>query len=792
MRDAATLEPVPCVTLRTVHWITLRSDRNGVIAFYEPGLMNAQVWFETLGPPWELPDDWLGFPGQALLTVPGGAGELLVTQTGQPTDCAPGDSDSQLVQSGIPPEMHGVRVLDAETERGVPLVELRGNGRTWVTDSAGWAAIYEPGWLGTTEDFELVSHGYTSTSATLDLSVDGRSEVPIERRNPAERIYRVTGGGIYRDSVLLGEPTPIAEPVLNGQVVGLDSTHTAVHEGQLFHVWGDTLRASYPLGHFKTAGATSVLPDDGGLDPDQGVDLRYFENADGFSRPVADVADEGLVWTSGLVSIPSDSGPGELIAPYANVGGRDSTLGAGMLRWDPTIEAFEAIASWTTPPPAEPSGTAFLERGSVYFTDIVRGDGPPYRVVRSEASLDALSDPDAWANWTARDLDGELVRSAGRAVYSWRPGAAVTTEDTPGVRPDELLYGHMRDPFGDTEVGDHIGSVFWNQHLGRYLRIFARPFGDDAFLGETWLSVSDTPMGPWAWARKVVTHDDYSFYNPRHHPEFDADGGRIVYFQGTYSATFASTDRPTPRYDYNQVMYRLDLDRVPIPVPIYGEGTWTRANLPPGADAAPARFFALDRPAPGARALRWTGADCAPRELDPDGAGEIAFWVMETDDASPSLIPLPGAPTLGYVWPNPIDVAFPVSAHPPPLVVNAGPDRCLPNPSIPVLLRAGSSASDGIYRWTWDGGEAAGPLLEPELAEGVTVFTLTVTDADGTIATDVVVVQVGDEGCGCSAGAAEPSTLAWLLPLLLLRRRPTRSRGAWRSDRAGAPFAECP
>ncbi len=779
MRDAATGAPVPCVALRTVHWIVLRSDSDGVIAFYEPGLMDSEVWFQTLGPPWELPDDWLGFPGQKLAVTAGGAADLLVTQTGTPVDCAPGDGESQLVQAGIPAAagMHGVRVLDAETGRGVPLVELRGDGRTWVTDSAGWAALFEPGWLGTSATFDVVSHGYTSLPAVpLDLTPDARSELRIERRNAAERLYRTTGAGIYRDSVLLGEPVPIAQPLLNAQVAGLDSTHTAVHDGEVVHVWGDTLRPSYPLGHFKTAGATSQLPASGGLDPAVGIDLSYFVDDEGFSRGVADVSDEGLVWTSGLVSIPGDGGPDELIAAYVNVASLDTTLGAGMLRWDPTSESFQTLVSWTASPPAEPSGTAFLERGSVYFTDIVSAEGleSPYRVVRAEGSLQALSDPTAWANWTARDGDGALVRSAGRALYSWRPGAAVTTSQTPGVRDDELLYGHMRDPFGPAAVGDHIGSVFWNPHLGRYLRIFARPFGDDAFLGETWLSVADTPMGPWAWARRIVTHDQYSFYNPRHHPEFDADGGRTVYLQGTYSATFSGVDRPTPRYDYNQVMYRLDLDRVPVPVPIYGPGLGTRDHLPAGQDAAPAAFFALDRPAPGAVALHWTRPDCAPRVLARDGAGEIAFWVMDSADASPWLVPLPGAPELGHVWPNPIDVAFPVSAHPPPLTADAGPDQC--TDARVVTLRAGSSSTGGSFRWTWEGGEAEGAVVQIEVPAGVTVFTLHVTDPTGLTATDVIAVEVGAEpGCGCDTSAPPSPAPAWLLLAgLRWRRRGSR------------------
>ena len=36
-------------------------------------------------------------------------------------------------------------------------------------------------------------------------------------------------------------------------------------------------------------------------------------------------------------------------------------------------------------------------------------------------------------------------------------------------------------------------------------------------------------------------------------------GGRIIYFEGTYTNTFSGNPQPTPRYEYNQMMYRLDL-----------------------------------------------------------------------------------------------------------------------------------------------------------------------------------------------------------------------------------------
>ncbi|HWQ90108.1 MAG TPA: hypothetical protein VN673_00435, partial [Clostridia bacterium] len=53
---------------------------------------------------------------------------------------------------------------------------------------------------------------------------------------------------------------------------------------------------------------------------------------------------------------------------------------------------------------------------------------------------------------------------------------------------------------------------------------------------------------------------NYTFYNPRLHPEFTPTGSPILIFEGTYTREFANHAHATARYDYNQMIYRLDLD----------------------------------------------------------------------------------------------------------------------------------------------------------------------------------------------------------------------------------------
>ena len=85
-------------------------------------------------------------------------------------------------------------------------------------------------------------------------------------------------------------------------------------------------------------------------------------------------------------------------------------------------------------------------------------------------------------------------------------------------------------------------------------------FGKPSTFGELWYAEADSPTGPWGKAVKVLTHENYTFYNPRLHPEFTPEGSPILIFEGTYTGNSRDRRRSTPRYDYNQILYRLDLD----------------------------------------------------------------------------------------------------------------------------------------------------------------------------------------------------------------------------------------
>ena len=100
----------------------------------------------------------------------------------------------------------------------------------------------------------------------------------------------------------------------------------------------------------------------------------------------------------------------------------------------------------------------------------------------------------------------------------------------------------------------------WNSYRKKWVMIFVQFHGDPTILGEVWYAEGDTPLGPWGTAVKVLSHRNYTYYNPRLHADLCPDDSPILLFEGTYTQLFSGAPAKTPRYDYNQIMYRLDLD----------------------------------------------------------------------------------------------------------------------------------------------------------------------------------------------------------------------------------------
>src|SRR4051794_5281774 len=192
-----------------------------------------------------------------------------------------------------PGRYFAIEVVDEQTGRGVPMVELQTTSSVrYYTDSAGLVAFDQPGLMGRRVFFGVASHGYEFArdgfgirGVVLEPKPGGTARLKIKRLNIAERLYRVTGQGIYRDTVLLGRKTPVREPLLNAEVTGQDGILNAAYKGKLYWFYGDTGRLAYALGNFAMAGATTGLPEK--IDPAVGIDLKYFAGPDGFAKRMA-------------------------------------------------------------------------------------------------------------------------------------------------------------------------------------------------------------------------------------------------------------------------------------------------------------------------------------------------------------------------------------------------------------------------------------------------------------------------------------------------------------------------
>src|SRR5207253_2549021 len=86
-----------------------------------------------------------------------------------------------------------------------------------------------------------------------------------------------------------------------------------------------------------------------------------------------------------------------------------------------------------------------------------------------------------------------------------------------------------------SDVKPHSGSIAWNAFRKRWVTVFMQSFGKPSVFGEVWYAEADSPMGPWGPAVKILSHDNYTFYNPCLHPEFTPAESPILIFEGTYT-----------------------------------------------------------------------------------------------------------------------------------------------------------------------------------------------------------------------------------------------------------------
>jgi hypothetical protein len=459
-----------------------------------------------------------------------------------------------------------IRVSDRETGRGVPLVELRARGEIpFWTDSNGVAAIDDAALEGHNVILTVKSHGYEFEGRIFDdpavnvhVAAGQHADLKVHRINIAERLYRITGTDIYRDSILAGLPVPIARPSLNGGVVGQDTNIAIPYQGKIFWCYGDTIGLA--AWNFSVSCATSEPPGKGGLDPSVGVNLTYFVDARGFSRPMLPLPRPDLVWIEGLFTTKDDSGRERLVATYTRQNGLNPASERGVAVFDDAAGQFRVLTQLPVHRGHKSSHPFRVTENGVTYLYLF-----PHKRVRDDWK--SLSDPKSWESYTCLERGAAFDpknprlerKSDGTLAWSWKPDTdRIEAQEerqliARGLMKPEQAHFALMDAESGKPTDASPSSVAWNAHRKKWIMLAEK-------IGSVYYAESDRPEGPWGRAVLIVGHNDYNFYNVVQHPFFDEEGGRIIYFEGTYTASFSAAKVETPRYDYNQIMYRLNLD----------------------------------------------------------------------------------------------------------------------------------------------------------------------------------------------------------------------------------------
>ena len=423
-----------------------------------------------------------------------------------------------------------IEVIEKGSGWPVPLVELRTTHNVrFVTDNAGVIAFDLPELMGRETWFNVSGHGYEVPKdgfgyrgVRLTPEPGKTLRIAVNRTIIAKRLGRLTGGGLFAESQKTGHDLDWQE----SGVLGCDSVQNAVHRGKLFWAWGDTTLARYPLGIFDISSATSEMQPLKSFEPPMRLKLDLFRDEQGRPRGVAKMPGSGPTWVTAYVSLPDKNGTPHLVGSYSKIKPPLEAYEWSLCVWNDTTSSFEKLRTVWTKSEQSPKPPPFPEGHPAFWKDEQGREwvlfGNPLPKLRCPATFEAWQDSSKW----------EVLK----------PQATLASaSDGKAVKP-------------------HTGSIAWNPWRKRWVTVFMEALGKPSAFGELWYAEADAPTGPWGPAVKILSHDNYTFYNPRIHPEFTASDSPILIFEGTYTAEFANRPQPTPRYDYNQMIYRLDLD----------------------------------------------------------------------------------------------------------------------------------------------------------------------------------------------------------------------------------------
>ncbi|HBG26042.1 MAG: hypothetical protein A2Y10_03770 [Planctomycetes bacterium GWF2_41_51] len=346
-----------------------------------------------------------------------------------------------------------------------------------------------------------------------------------------------------------------------------------IYKGKIYWFWGDTRKPGHRLGLFKVAGAVSELEANGGLDPNIGINLKYFTDDNNEVKAMFPFEGHEAIWIGAPILV-KDSDEEKMIVHYSRMKSLGERVEHGLGIYNNEKNIFEKLKKLDPNRPWDcPRGHAIkhAERGIDYFwfTD-------PFVNIRVKADFNSVIEPNAYDTFTCLQPGSKYLKEKsklnrdenGKLTYQW-----VRRTDPIGAKEErelkkaglisanELRYQPLS---ADTNEIPLLasGSMAWNDYKKKWIIVAGEAFGKTSAFGEIWYAEANDISGPWNRCWKIVTHDNYTFYNPVHHTFFDQKNGRIIYFEGTYCSMFSGTKQPTPRYEYNQIMYKLDLANI--------------------------------------------------------------------------------------------------------------------------------------------------------------------------------------------------------------------------------------
>ena len=423
-----------------------------------------------------------------------------------------------------------IEVVEKGSGWPVPLVELRTTHQVrFVTDNAGVIAFDLPELMGRETWFDVIGHGYEvprdgfgARGVRLIPHPGETLRVEVTRTIIAKRLGRITGGGLFAESQKTGREMDWRD----GAVLGCDSVQNAAHRGKLFWLWGDTTLPRYTLGIFDSTGAGSALQPLTSFEPPLRLKPDLFTDDKGAPRGIAKMPGRGPTWVSGCTSLPDKTGTPRLVGSYVKINPPLDAYEAGLCVWNEDTASFDhALTVWkksgaAPKAPPMPEGHAALWKDAQGKEWVLFGN--PLPALRCAAAFEDWLDPAKWEPLTPQ-----------KSLPSASGGSAIVP---------------------------HSGAIAWHPWRKKWVAIFVQYFGQPSVFGELWYAEADAPTGPWGPTVKILTHENYTFYNPALHPEFTPAGSPMLLFEGTYTQMFADHAAPTPRHEYNQILYRLDLD----------------------------------------------------------------------------------------------------------------------------------------------------------------------------------------------------------------------------------------